>query len=41
MPRVSGRFALVAVVGAAVLSFNFGSRLLLTTQPPISASYGP
>ena len=30
MPRVSGRFALVAVVGAAVLSFNFGSRLLLT-----------
>ena len=30
MPRVSGRCALVAVVGAAVLSFNFGSRLLLT-----------
>ena len=32
MPRVSGRFALVAVVGAAVLSFNFGSRLLLTND---------
>jgi 4-amino-4-deoxy-L-arabinose transferase-like glycosyltransferase len=30
--RLSSRFALVAVVGAAVLSFNFGSRLLLTND---------
>jgi 4-amino-4-deoxy-L-arabinose transferase-like glycosyltransferase len=36
----SGRFALVAVVAAAVLSFNFGSRLLLTnddTRFPVMA----
>jgi 4-amino-4-deoxy-L-arabinose transferase-like glycosyltransferase len=35
-----GRFALVAVVAAAVLSFNFGSRLLLTnddTRFPVMA----
>jgi 4-amino-4-deoxy-L-arabinose transferase-like glycosyltransferase len=36
----AGRFALVAVVGVAVLSFNFGSRLLLTnddTRFPVMA----
>src|ERR1700737_1486265 len=36
----SGRFALVAVVAAAVLSFNFGSRLPLTnhdTRCPVMA----
>jgi 4-amino-4-deoxy-L-arabinose transferase-like glycosyltransferase len=40
MPRLWGRFALVAVVGALVLSFNFGSRLLLTnddTRFPVMA----
>src|ERR1700681_2134830 len=40
-PRTSsGRLALVAVVAAAVLSFNFGSRLLLTnddTRFPVMA----
>jgi 4-amino-4-deoxy-L-arabinose transferase-like glycosyltransferase len=38
--KLSGRLALVAVVGAAVLSFNFGSRLLLTnddTRFPVMA----
>src|SRR6202158_2554252 len=30
--KLSGRLMLVAVVGAAVLSFNFGSRLLLTND---------
>lgn len=30
--RLSGRLALVAVAGAAALSFNFGSRLLLTND---------
>jgi 4-amino-4-deoxy-L-arabinose transferase-like glycosyltransferase len=40
MPRLWGRFVLVAVVGALVLSFNFGSRLLLTnddTRFPVMA----
>src|SRR3989454_12095577 len=40
MPRLWGRFALVAVVGTLVLSFNFGSRLLLTnddTRFPVMA----
>ena len=38
--KLPGRLALVAVVGAAVLSFNFGSRLLLTnddTRFPVMA----
>src|ERR1700687_425477 len=38
--KLSGRLMLVAVVGAVVLSFNFGSRLLLTnddTRFPILA----
>src|SRR5260370_18727638 len=38
--KLSGRLMLVAVVGAAVLSFNFGSRLLLTnddTRFPVMA----
>ena len=38
--RLSWQFALVAVVGAMVLSFNFGSRLLLTnddTRFPVMA----
>src|SRR6266478_6536644 len=38
--KLSGRFMLVAVVSAAVLSFNFGSRLLLTnddTRFPVMA----
>jgi 4-amino-4-deoxy-L-arabinose transferase-like glycosyltransferase len=40
MGRLSWQFALVAVVGAMVLSFNFGSRLLLTnddTRFPVMA----
>ncbi|HEV2057558.1 MAG TPA: glycosyltransferase family 39 protein [Methylomirabilota bacterium] len=40
MGRLSWQFALVAVVGAVVLSFNFGSRLLLTnddTRFPVMA----
>ena len=40
MRRLSGRFALVAFVGAAVLSFGFESRLLLTnddTRFPVMA----
>src|SRR5215510_3598415 len=40
MRRVSTRFAFVAVVATAVLSFNFGSRLLLTnddTRFPVMA----
>jgi 4-amino-4-deoxy-L-arabinose transferase-like glycosyltransferase len=32
MRRLSGRFVLVFILGAVVLSFNFGSRLLLTND---------
>ncbi len=32
MPRLSGRLVLVVVLGTVVLSFNFGSRLLLTND---------